>query len=215
RPRRPGRWPARRRLPAGVAGELGHAAAALLALLALSNVDVLLARHYLTARDAGLYAVGSVLAKGAFWAPQFIIVLLFPALAAGRRAPGVLRRGLSLVVGLGAVVTLGAAVLGRPVVRTLFGARYTGIAGIAWLFAALGATLAIAQLLLYSSLAVESRLAGLLVWLALAAEVVAIATIRHGSAAAIVSVALASAAAVVLASLVTQRSRSTGHAGAT
>ena len=60
--------------------EVGTATSGLLGLFLLANVDVLLARHYLDQAAAGRYALGAVVAKIAFWAPQFVVTVIFPRL---------------------------------------------------------------------------------------------------------------------------------------
>ena len=75
---RPVRW-----LPAGPPPwrELLGAGAVTAGVLVLTNVDLLMARALLEPAAAGAYAVGSLFAKAAFWAPNFIAVLVFPRLA--------------------------------------------------------------------------------------------------------------------------------------
>ncbi len=63
--------------------ETGHAAHALIALYALTNLDVLLARIQLSAFDAGLYASGALVARAVFLLPQAILVAAFPRIVAG------------------------------------------------------------------------------------------------------------------------------------
>jgi hypothetical protein len=60
-----GRPGLRRGLRAPLAAAL-HASGALLGFILLLNLDLLLARHHLTAADAGEYAVGAIIAKVAF-----------------------------------------------------------------------------------------------------------------------------------------------------
>ena len=71
-----------------------------------------MARALLEPAAAGAYAVGSLFAKAAFWAPNFLTVLVFPRLASGRD----LRRSLvtagALTLGIGLLVVGLAAVLG-------------------------------------------------------------------------------------------------------
>src|SRR6266545_2401708 len=66
---------------AALGREVGAAALAFLGLLLLTNMDLLLARHYLAAEASGLYAAGAVVAKIAYWAPQFVATIVFPRLA--------------------------------------------------------------------------------------------------------------------------------------
>ena len=57
--------------------ETVHATHALLALFVLTNIDVLLARALLPSYQAGEYGVGAIIAKVAFWLPQFVGVVAF------------------------------------------------------------------------------------------------------------------------------------------
>jgi len=155
--------------------ESAHATHALLALFVLTNVDVLLARALLDAEQAGIYGVGAVIAKVAFWLPQFVGVVAFPRFADGRR-------GRATVVTLAAVAVIGLLVVAATaavpglVVSFVGGAAYSSLVPVAWLFAALGATFALAQALLLTRLAIDDRRAVIAVWSA-AAVLVGLATL--------------------------------------
>jgi O-antigen/teichoic acid export membrane protein len=177
----------------GVVRETGTAALGLLGLVLLTNVDVLLARRHLPARESGLYAVGAVFTKVAFWAPQAVVVLAFPSLASGRSA-SVLRTALLAVGGCGAVLTAGAAVLGPLAVRLVFGEDYVEVGRSAWVFTALGAALAVTQVLVFSGIAARTSRLALLVAAAIATEVVVVTTVRHDGVVDIAGTALACAA---------------------
>jgi len=127
---RPPRATAWRRPPAGtwapLRAELAPALAGVLALTVLANLDLLLARAVLDDVASGRYAVGSVVAEVAFWAPQAVVVVAYPRLAAG--GPGaVLRRGAAAVAALGGAVTAGAALTGPWLVPLVFGAAYAPV----------------------------------------------------------------------------------------
>ena len=98
------------------------------ALFALANLDVVLARHFLPPRQAGLYAVGAVLAKGAFWATSFVPVLALPGLSDPSRRRRTAALSIGAVVATGAVVIVGAAVFGELVVRLVGGSAYVSLA---------------------------------------------------------------------------------------
>ncbi len=184
--------------------ELAAATSGLLALVAMANVDVLLARHHLAADAAGLYAVGAVLAKIAFWAPQAVAVLVLPRLT-GERAAEVLRAALLCVGGFGAALVAGALLLAGPVLRLVFGDAYAGLAPMAWAFTALGAALAVAHLLVVHGIAVRSgRLAAVLGGVVVA-EVLVISLWRHDSLEQVVLTALTGALVVVAAGLLLVR----------
>jgi hypothetical protein len=119
--------------------------------------------------------VGAVIAKVAFWLPQFVGVVAFPRFADARRGRATVI-SLLAVATIGALVVAGTALLPGLVVAFVGGAAYVSLVPLAWLFAAIGATFALAQALLLTRLAVDDRRAVIAVWAA-AALLVALATI--------------------------------------
>ncbi len=170
----------------GIGVEFGHVAHALIVLFTLTNVDVLLARVFLTEDQSGEYSVGVLLAKIAFFLPNAIIIVLFPKMAAGdsRRAVFV-ATGLTACVGL--VITGVSFLLGDLVIRILGGAQYEELGSEAWMFALEGSAFALVQVLLYARLAAQDRRAVVAVWVALIVLVVIVAGWRHDSVAEIVT----------------------------
>ena len=159
----------------GFFGDSAHATHALLALFVLTNIDVLLARALLNPDEAGIYGVGAVIAKVAFWLPQFVGVVAFPRFADARRGRATVI-SLLAVAAIGALVVAGTALLPGLVVAFVGGAAYVSLVPLAWLFAAIGASFALAQALLLTRLAIDDRRAVIAVWAA-AALLVALATI--------------------------------------
>ena len=147
----------------GFFGESAHATHALLALFVLTNIDVLLARALLTADEAGIYGVGAVIAKVAFWLPQFVGVVAFPRFADARRGRATVISLLAVAM-IGALVVAGTALLPGLVVAFVGGTAYVSLVPLAWLFAAIGATFALAQALLLTRLAIDDRRAVIAVW---------------------------------------------------
>ena len=190
--------------PRGAARETVRATYSLGALFALANLDVVLARHFLEPRQAGLYAIGAVLAKGAFWFPSFVPVIAMPGLADPSRRRRTAALALAAVTTAGVLVTAGTALLGELVVRLVGGGAYVSLADRAWLFAATGAMLAVVQLLLYSRLAGEDRRVALPMWLLAAAEVCVIWFWRHGNVTEVVTTALSTAACVAVLGLLAE-----------
>jgi hypothetical protein len=188
-----------RAVPSRVARETAHAANALGALFALTNVDVVLARHFLSAHDAGLYAVGSVVAKAAFWLPSFVPVIALPGLADPVRRRATAARALTVVTATAVVMTVATAVCGSLVVAAIGGAAYAELAGSAWLYAAAGSALGVAQVLLYSRLATDDRRVIIPMWLLVLLEVLVIGVSQHDSPTHVVTVVLAAAAALAVA----------------
>jgi len=214
--RRRGRPAARAELSGGRAApaaaalgrEVGAAALAFLGLLLLTNLDLLLARHYLGAHSSGLYAAGSVVAKIAYWAPQFVATIVFPRLATEVAARRRLLAGAAAVVaGVGAALVVAVAAAPELAVTLPFGGAYRDVGPDLPLFAALGTALALVQLLLFSSIAAGDRTVHRLLGATVVVEVLVIALGPHHSVAGIVGAALAVVTALLGAGWVLERRR--------
>ena len=145
---------------------------ALLAFLTLSNCDVIVARNILDEHDAGLYAGGLILTKAMLFLPQFVVVVAFPSMSTAHERRRALFRGLTLILGLGAVGVLACAALPQLALIFVGGAEYAEIEDRLWLFAVLGTVLSLLQLLIYAVLARQGTRSVYLVWVALAAVLV-------------------------------------------
>jgi O-antigen/teichoic acid export membrane protein len=164
----PGETPAtqRRHPTREVLGEIAHNSQALLAFLALSNADILVARHALDSQDAGIYAAGLILAKAMLFLPQFVVIVAFPSMSTESSRGRALRRSLLVVGLLGVVGVTGAFLLRSLALVFVGGSAYTEISDRLWLFALLGTILSLLQLLVYAVLARSGRRPVLLVWAA-------------------------------------------------
>ena len=174
------------KLKDGIGIEFGHIAHALIVLFTLTNIDVLLARVFLTEDLSGEYSVGVLLAKIAFFLPNAIIIVLFPKMSGGdsHRA---LYIATALTAMVGVVITLASVFAGDLIISILGGSQYTDLGGEAWLFALEGSAFALVQVLLYARLAAQDRRAVLAVWGALAVLAVIVVGWRHNSVAEIVT----------------------------
>jgi O-antigen/teichoic acid export membrane protein len=208
--RRGWRWPGRGSPGAAVAGEVGAAAAGVLGLLLLANVDVLLARHFLPAEASGLYAAGAVLTKIAFWAPQFVVTLVFPRLVTAADRRRLLGRSAAVVAAVGAPLVVAAALAPRLAARLSFGEAYLDVGPTLPLFAALGTGLALVQLVLFTGMASADRGMYRLLLAAVAAEAVLVAVFLHDSVAQIVGASLAVVAALLVAGFTLALRRTAG-----
>lgn len=147
-----------------------------LAMIALSSVDLLIARMVLSDTDAGIYAAGAVATKAAFWLPQAIGVVLYPRMANPAHSATAVRSALGVLVGLGVVLVVGAALV-APVATMLFGDDYAPVQGILWMFAWNGAALAVLQGALLSAIAAERTQLAIVAWVGLAVEAVLMFTV--------------------------------------
>jgi O-antigen/teichoic acid export membrane protein len=165
----------------GVVIETLHAAHAHGSFLLLTSLDVLLARHVLSAREAGVYAVGSVVTRAAVWLPQSVVLLMFASLAEQHRHRTTARRATVVVALLGAVVVGGTALLGPLVVTIVGGPKYHQLDGTIWLFAMLGSLLALVQLSVLAGLARRRVRRPALLWLTIAADLIVVLTTTEGA----------------------------------
>ncbi len=141
-----------------------------LALIALSSLDLVVARLVLDGDDASRYALAAVATKIAFWLPQAVGVVLYPRMAVASRQA--LREAMLVLTVLGAVAVAGAAVA-APLAPLLAGAGYAPITGVLWAFALHGAVLALLQAALLTAIAADRTALALIAWGGLAVEVVA------------------------------------------
>jgi len=147
------------------------ACSATLAMLVASYADLLLARHLLHPDDSGAYSVGTVLTKGALWAPQVVSVIALPRLAQHGNTR-TLRTALLLVAGWGTVLVAASAVAGRFAMTLAGGPDYAHLAPYAPAFAATGALYALVFVLINAQVAKSARWPSAPLWLACAALVV-------------------------------------------
>ncbi len=194
-------------ISAGVPSDFAHVVHALFVLFTLTNVDVLLARIFLTEDLSGEYSVGVLLAKIAFFLPNAIIIVLFPKMTGANSSRTVyIATGLTAIVGL--VITSFSFFFGDLVIRILGGAQYAELGSEAWLFALEGSAFALVQVLLYARLATQDRSAVVAVWVALVVLVVIVAGWRHDSVAEIVTTVVGVSLALTVVGLVMDRRQS-------
>jgi O-antigen/teichoic acid export membrane protein len=118
----------------------------LAALMAYAGLDLLLARHLLSAVESGNYAVGSVFTRVALWLPAFIPILTLPRLSREREWRRTFGRGAVVVLAVDGLLLATVLVLGEPMVALVFGSDYQLGPALGW-FVALGAGMALLQLI--------------------------------------------------------------------
>jgi O-antigen/teichoic acid export membrane protein len=177
--------------------ELVHNSQALLAFFALSNVDLIVARHTLDEHDAGLYAAGLILSKAVLFLPQFVSIVAFPSMAADDSSRTFVLAVLS-VIGLGAVATLATAVLPGLALIFVGGSEYDDVRGRLWIFAVLGTLLAILMMAVYGLIARGGSRSVYLTWVALAGIIAIGLTVHSVSGMLTVVIAVDAVLAVVL-----------------
>ncbi|EGD53254.1 polysaccharide biosynthesis protein [Gordonia neofelifaecis NRRL B-59395] len=164
------------------------------------SLDLLLSRSVLSSSDAGVYALGAVATKAAFWLPQAIGVVVYPRLADPLRSAVALRGAVRVLSLIGLATTVVAA-LGGGLVPVVISDDYRPVAGLMWLFALTGALLAILQLMLLTAIARDRARGALPALLVLVVEAVVILT-AVDSVPGLVAVAAGAAACSVAATWV-------------
>lgn len=150
-----------------VLGEVGRNSQALFAFFALSNVDIVLARALLSESQAGLYAGGLILVKATLFLPQFLVILVFPAMSSRGADRGTLLKALGVTSLLGLAGVGGVLLLPDFALLFVGGDDFAGLRDDLWLFAIIGTLLSMLQLLVYSVLARQQLGASAMLWTAL------------------------------------------------
>ena len=172
--------------------DLWRANSAIAGVIVLSNVDLLLARHFLPREISGEYALASLFAKACLWGAQFVPALVFPRLAGQGAGRGLLLRAAAAAAAVGGAGILLAAVAGGPIVRIVAGddADYAGTVALVVPFAVLGTLWALVQLALLAAVATGDPRPGRLLWALVTVEVLVIVLGAHQTAAQILTVCM-------------------------
>lgn len=168
-----------------------------LVIVALSSLDLVVVRAVVDREQAGLYALGAVAAKVAFWLPQAIGLVAYPRLADPGQARAALRSALGGLVGIG-VLVVGAAAVAAPLASVVVGAAYQPVEPLLWVFALQGAALAVLQVALLSAIARGRTRLAAVAWCAAAIELTLIATLAQTATG---TITIAAATAVITAAI--------------
>lgn len=177
--------------------EMWSAGIGILGLFLAVNLDIVLARHYLPPRASGLYAAGTVIAKITYWAPRFVVVVIFPRLVVSRDRRSLVGRGAAAVLLFSGAVVAVVASGSHVLLRLMFGASYVALGSALWIFAAIGTLFAVVQLLLFSQIAVGDVRLGRVLLGAVAVKTALIVAFFHSSVMQIAAVVAAAAFGVL------------------
>ena len=137
------------------------AGAAFVAFALLSNLDIVLAKLFLSRHDVGMYAALSTVGKVVLFLPAAIAVVMVPNAARARHTTGssaqVLRIAASLVVLTTALAAIPAALSPRLVIAAMFGSQYADARPGVLPIVCAGAGLALLYLLVVYSVAIQDR----------------------------------------------------------
>lgn len=183
------------------AADLGAASFALLALITLTSIDTIFARHFLSAYDSGIYAVASMFAKVIFWGTQFIAMVVVPRLAQRSEHFLILKAYAAVVaISLPAVVVLA---LDPTFWLSLLGLQdYRDAGGLLVRFAALGILWSLIQVSIFADMSGARNYMTAFIWGGLAVQTALTVTWLDTSPDDIWLAALISAVLVTVAALV-------------
>ena len=170
-------------------------------LMALTTVDVVLARYVLPRVESGEYALVSTLGRSPIWVTQFLALALIPTLATSGSRRSILRAG-GLVLGVCALGTAVAAAAPDLWVGLLGGDAYEAASDLLLPYLALGTLLALAQVLVMAEMAQGRHLLAKVAWLAVLLEVVVCLAWARDSAFHVLATAILATSLVVVVGVV-------------
>jgi len=131
----------------------------LLGMTAIYSMDIVLAKHYLTSLDAGIYSSVAVLGKVIFYASSAIGTVLFPVLAErfakGKDTFPIIKLSVVLVAIVSLGVTMIYTVFPITVVHLLFGTSFDAAASYLGIFAVFITIYSIVNIIVLACLAIE------------------------------------------------------------
>ena len=121
-------WRGATRILHALRADVGTALWGLTAFWVLAEVDVALARHYLSADDAGFYSSAGLMARAPLFIAAAVGVVAFPRFVAGRTNEASLHRWLRVSVaataGIGALCVGGLVLLRDPLISVAYGESF-------------------------------------------------------------------------------------------
>lgn len=185
--------------------DLVRATTALGAFIALTNVDVILARVFLSEVESGGYALAATFGRAVGWGTQFIALLMVPRMQAVGRSK-TLMKAHALIVVLGGACVVAIAIAPSWWMRLVGGQAYEEFALLAVACVALGVLWALVQLNLFAEMGLDGVVLGRVTWIVIALEALVVSLWLNDSAMHIVAVSALGAAVIVGAGLIRLRS---------
>lgn len=162
------------------------------ALITMTNIDVVLARHFLSAHDSGLYGVASMFARVVFWATQFIAMLVVPRLASTQGRRIVVRAYVAVVVVASPALAI-LAIAPEFTLRLLGLDGYVEAADDLALFGVLGVLWACIQVSTFVGIARERSRVTAALWSGITVQTLVTITVWHDTIGHVLAAAVAGA----------------------
>lgn len=177
---------------------------AFIAFALLSNLDVLMAKLWLSPHESGQYAALATIGKVVIFMPSAIAVVMVPgvarARASGTSAATVLRKTGPLVLATTLLVAVPILAFPSETLELMFGGKYTGASGGVRAIAVAGIGLALVYLLVVYTVAIQDPRWVLVLTGGVLVQVLAV-LLRHGNP---TDIATAQAGAVFLILLINE-----------
>lgn len=138
-------------------------------LMAMSSLDVVLARTVLSDHASGSYALAALFGKVVFWGTQFVALTVVPSVADAGGSGQVrttLHRSALAVLAMGAVVALGCALVPEPLVALSGGRAYSDAEPLLVWTALTGTLWAVVQVWLFAGMSRGDHVMTIMVWAA-------------------------------------------------
>lgn len=123
-----------------------------LAFTVLTNIDLIVVKHYFTPDEAGYYSAASTLGKIILFFPGAISTVMFPKtshrFALGQTASDLARQSMWAILGLCGFAAVVLALFPTPAVHLLFGSQYDASISLVGLYGATMGLYALVQMLM-------------------------------------------------------------------
>lgn len=160
------------------------ASGAFIGFAVLSNLDLVLAKIFLSPHDAGVYAALSTVGKVIIFLPAAVAVVMVPSAAKAQHNTGssaqVLRVSALVVAGSCVLVAIPAVLVPHLIIKVMFGSKYLSAVGGVLPMVIAGVGLAMTYLLVVYSVAIGDRKWIMLLACAIVIQIGGIAAF-HGS----------------------------------
>jgi len=131
-----------------------------LSQIVINNSDVILAKHFFTAEEAGMYAAMALIGRVVFFGTWTVVTLLFPKVIQRKKAgldhQNLFWTALVVVAFAGLSIVFICYLVPEFILGLLFGAEYLAVASLLWLYALATTLFACANVFAYYHMSLEN-----------------------------------------------------------
>lgn len=133
-----------------------------LSQIVINNSDVILAKHFFDAKQAGIYAAIALIGRVVYFGTWTIVTLLFPKVIQKERDglphAKLFWNALAIVAGIGGVIVLACYAFPSLIINILFGSEYLVAKDLLWIYAVSTTLFACANVFAYYHLSLNNYL---------------------------------------------------------